>query len=285
MSVNNYKIRIDLDGKDIIIPLFHNHNEIGQGDEIDVWQDETVEKIINPVDDFEVTRYSHKPLLVGENLRTDINYKFNFFNREIEIENTQPSDEDKWVCDYNFIENNDENSSDFTDKELYYMINSFKKSFFKLDFYNSNNLENNKNLITVIIPTQQGIEREADIGTEIVPNIVDVKTPNFVLDFIGDKEGFFVYWLKNPGRHKIDSMYMTAKFFNARTGQFIRMLNTPQSNIPKKFSFENNKYYYYRVDFDYDNFEYSIYNMNTFKRDGITRPINWYEYINPNDAE
>ena len=74
---------------------------------------------------------------------------------------------------------------------------------------------------------------------------------------------------------------MTAKFFNAKTGQFVRMINTPQSSIPKKFNFTKSDYYFYKVVLDYDNYEYMVYDTNTLKRVGNTDPIKWYEYINP----
>lgn len=285
MSVNKFRLRIDNDGKNIIIPLFQDVDDIGQSDAIDIFEDETIEKVINPIDDLEVTRFSHKSDLIDNFEMTEINYQFHFFNREMDILDTNNNDTDKWLMDYNYLDDNIEEPSDFTDKELYYTINSFKRSFFKLDLYNSQDIENNKLMVTLIIPTQQGNVRDGDIGTEIIPNIVDIKIPEFKLDFIGNKEAYFIYWLKNPGNRKLDNMYMSAKFFNARTGQFVRMLNTPQSEISKKFSYDKSKYYYYRVLFDYNNFEYSIYNINTGFRNGTTTPIKWYEYVNPNDGE
>ncbi len=39
---------------------------------------------------------------------------------------------------------------------------------------------------------------------------------------------------------------MTAKFFDARLGVFVRMTNTPQSSIANKFTFNPNEYFYYK---------------------------------------
>ena len=84
---------------------------------------------------------------------------------------------------------------------------------------------------------------------------------------------------------------MTAKFYNGKTGQFIRMMNEPQSifNGNDKFNFNKNQYFYYKVVLDYSNFEYSIYKElpqtnlpPTLLRVGTTAdPIKWYEYVNP----
>jgi hypothetical protein len=254
---------------------------VGQNDLIDVYEDEVTEKIINRVQDFEVTRYTHKETEIFEELKTNINYKFHFFDRTEPVINTDVNDESKWLCDYSYT--NDENFADisFTEKELYYYANSFKNSFFKLDFYDSKDIEDNKHYFTIILPTQQGVTRTADIGTPLLPKVVDIKTPDFNLDFIGDKEGYFIYWLKNPQNLNISDFYMSAKFFNAKNGQFTRFLNSPQSSIPKKHNFNKSKYYFYRVNIDYENYEYSVYDINTGNRRGNITPIKWYEYINP----
>jgi len=280
MSVNNYRIRIDNESQ-IVIPFTMDGGTVGQNDLIDVYEDEVTEKIINRVQDFEVTRYTHKETEIFEELKTNINYKFHFFDRTEPVINTDVNDESKWLCDYSYT--NDENFADisFTEKELYYYANSFKNSFFKLDFYDSKDIEDNKHYFTIILPTQQGVTRTADIGTPLLPKVVDIKTPDFNLDFIGDKEGYFLYWLKNPQNLNISDFYMSAKFFNAKNGQFTRFLNSPQSSIPKKHNFNKSKYYFYRVNIDYENYEYSVYDINTGNRRGNITPIKWYEYINP----
>ena len=281
MSVNNYRIKILENDQSFKIPILTDFNFVGKNDLVEVYEDEVVEEIINPIEDFEVTRYSHKPTQVSNSLKTNTDYKFHFFDRTLDVENTNSSHEVNWVCDYNYSSDISNEGIVFSDKELYYYVNSFRKSFFKLDLYSSNDIEDQKNYITIIIPTQQGITKTVDIGTNLIPNEIEVKTPNFSLDFIGDKEGYFIYWLKEPIKYDITEFYMSAKFFNAKTGQFTRMLNTPQSNIPQKFNFNKSKYFFYKVILDYQNYEYMIYNTNNFKREGCTTPIKWYEYINP----
>jgi hypothetical protein len=73
---------------------------------------------------------------------------------------------------------------------------------------------------------------------------------------------------------------MSAKFFNARAGGFLKMMNTPQSSLPDKFIFDARKYFYYKVTLDYNKFTYSIYDV-VGSRVGTTSSIKWYEYINP----
>lgn len=281
MSVNNYRISLDEKDKSFKIPIITDFNFVGRDDLISVYEDDVVEEIINPIEDFEVTRYSHKPTQILNSFVTNIVYQFNFFDRSIPVENTNSNNDNNWVCDYTYTEDAQYSGITFNNLELYYFANSFRKSFFKIDLYSSNDVEDQRNYITIILPTQQGVTKTVDIGTELIPKEVDVKTPNFDLDFIGDKEGYFIYWLKNPLELGITEFYMTAKFFNAKTGQFTRMLNTPQSSIPKKFNFKKSDYFFYRVILDYEKYEYVVYDTSTSQRVGNTTPIKWYEYINP----
>jgi hypothetical protein len=76
---------------------------------------------------------------------------------------------------------------------------------------------------------------------------------------------------------------MTAKFFDARLGVFVKMTNTPQSAIPSKFRFNPEDYFYYEVRLNYNEKTYEVYyeNNGTTTRVGTTSSIKWYEYINP----
>ena len=61
------------------------------------------------------------------------------------------------------------------------------------------------------------------------------------------------------------------------------MTNTQQDLIiPNKFTFDNSKYFYYRVDLDYNQKTYEVFSTQTNLRVGdSTTPIKWYEYVNP----
>ena len=158
---------------------------------------------------------------------------------------------------------------------------SFKNSFFKIDFYTSNITETQDIRATIIIPTQQGSTVTANIGTGLTVQNVEVKVPDFHLDYVGDKEGFFVYWLKNPTYITETTFYMSAKFYNAKTGDFTRMMIQPQASLPNKFNFDKSKYFYYKVNVDYDNFEYDVTDLFNVRVGTPSNPIKWYEYVNP----
>jgi hypothetical protein len=111
---------------------------------------------------------------------------------------------------------------------------------------------------------------------------VTIKKPKYTLDYIGDKEGFFIYWLKKRDFLNINTFYMTAKFFDANTGQFIKMMRVKQSNLGGGTSFPPEEYFYYKVDLDYLTQTFKVFDFPTGNRvGGITNPIKWYEYVNP----
>ena len=66
------------------------------------------------------------------------------------------------------------------------------------------------NYLTLIIPTQQGLKMDAVMNR----TPVKINKPKFILDYVGDKEGFFLYWLKKRNFLDIKRFYMTAKFFD-----------------------------------------------------------------------
>ena len=73
---------------------------------------------------------------------------------------------------------------------------------------------------------------------------------------------------------------MSAKFFDAKEGVFVRLMNTEQSALPNPTLFDASKYFYYRVFLDYTDYTYQIFDIND-NRIGTGSEINWYEYIDP----
>jgi hypothetical protein len=150
-----------------------------------------------------------------------------------------------------------------------------------LDLYDTDDEKTQTLYLTIILPVQQGFTQSVSLSA-LLSN-VDIRKPKFSLDYVGDKEGFHIYWLRKQTYIDISEFYMTAKFFDARLGVYVRMTNTPQSNIANKFTFNPNEYFYYKVNLDYTNKTYEVYaTSNLTQRVGIDGfPILWYEYVNP----
>jgi hypothetical protein len=279
MDVNKIQIRRDgFVNKELVIPIELTWDYLGLDQSIDEYETEIIKKVTGTYGDFEVTRFAHAPVVVSDPFSdnafefTDIQYEFNFYSGGT-LDNSA-----NWRNDYM--------SEGFTTDEIYYYTNNFSNSFFKLDLYDNVDEKRQTNYITIIIPTQQGLTMD----TIMQRTSVKVKKPYFVLDYVGDKEGFFIYWLKKRNFLNIKTFFMTAKFYDAKNGYFTKMMNMPQSSIVgDKFTFDSTKYFYYRVELDYEKHNYQTFNMNPEQtlysnlggRAGATIPIKWYEYVNP----
>lgn len=285
--MNKYRFTVSQTDTELNIPINIDFDDIGREDLVVEYENEVLEKVINPIEDFETTRFSNKIWLNQNGLeQTSLSQEFYFFDRSVNVTSTTNSSTNLWVSNYNFVDPAvylNFSGITFTDREIYYFVNSFKRSFFKLDFYDSPKSEDQKIYLTIIIPTQQGRTISADIGTATVPKIVDIRTPSYDLDFVGDKKGYFIYWLKEKTYINLDELYVSAKFFNAKTGQFVRMMNRPQCTLSDKFSVPKEEYFYYKVNLDYNNYEYEIFNVygNQNRVGQTNNPLTWYEYINP----
>jgi hypothetical protein len=267
MTANKYKILLPrLNDKEINIPIEINWDFLDRSNDLETYEQNVVKQVLNEDKDFEVARFSH----AGKGYTaTELNYTFYF------VPSGATSAATTWYPSYTI--------QGFTPNEVHFYANSFKKSFFKLDLYDSTNQKEQTNYITLILPTSQG----STTGLTVGYNTVSVKQPIFKLDFLGDKEGFFIYWLKKRDFLNINTFYMTAKFFDAKSGIFVKMMNRPQSILSgiNKFSFNQENYFYYKVVLDYTDYTYRIYDindpLNVFEVGTSTNPINWYEYINP----
>lgn len=266
MSVNKFRIERSVGGsKQINIPVDLSWDYMGIDQSIDIFEEEIITEVIGVGRDFEVTRFANLPYTGTPFIdKTEINYEFYFHS------GTTLTNPNNWVMNYL--------AAGFTAQNVYYYQNNFSNSFFKLDFYDSTDDQRQVNYLTAIIPTQQGLK----MNEFMLRYLVEIKRPKFVLDYIGDKEGFFIYWLKKRNFLDIQTFYMTAKFYNAETGYFTRMINVPQSNFPgSPFTFDIPTYFYYTMKLDYNKQTYQIFNR-TGQRVGMPNsPIRWYEYINP----
>lgn len=268
MSVNNkYKFVIGQLDQHIDIPVEIKWDFEGRDDSIDDYEKKVIGEVAGSPYDFEVSRFSHEPY--GPDSLTKINYNFYFYSGN--SSQIQTSTSGNWGLSYL--------AEGFTPVELYYFANQFTNSFFKLDFYDTKESNTQKNYFTVILPVQQGLTETATLSSFKPP--VQIKKPSMFLDFVGDKEGFFLYWLKKKDFLDINTFYMTAKFFDARLGVFVKMMTSPQATIvSNKFNFDPSNYFYYKVVLDYTKTTYQVFNSQNV-RIGNGTPIKWYEYVNP----
>lgn len=187
-----------------------------------------------------------------------LNFEFNFFT------GGTISNKEQWVSSYI--------KGRFLVRDIKYNSKKFKNSFFKLDYYDSPIAKEQKILLTTILPFQNG-EKDSN----------GIITPNYVLDYNKNTEGYFMYWLKDKNYLNIDTFYVGATFFDSSTGVFTRMTNVVQGGLLNdKFNLNSIFDFYYKVKLDYNDKTYAYYDMKTEnKRIGINGdPIKWYEYVN-----
>ena len=263
---NKFLFTIPKGNKTIDLPIEIKWDFYGRDDSIELYEEEVLTDIIGVPKDFEILRFSHDSYTPNE--KTAINYNFYFYSGV--STNVSASTSPDWVNSYL--------AEGFQADEVYYYTKPFTKSFFKLDFYDTKEAQSQTNYFTIIIPVQQGATENVSISP-LTPN-VDIRKPSYTLDFVGDKEGFFIYWLKNELFLNIDTFYMTAKFFDGRLGIFVKMMNEPQSSLPDKFNFDNSRYFYNKVVLNYTTKTYEVFNYLN-NRIGTGTPIKWYEYVNP----
>jgi hypothetical protein len=271
MIANKFRILKPTENQTINIPIEIKWDFFGRDDSIDIYEESVLEELIASPGGFEIARFA--PDVYGEFGQTALNYQFFFYNDN--SSNVTASTANDWVNSY--ITNNS-TPSGFSPTQVYYFEKPFTKSFFKLDLYDTNDSKTQTNYITFIIPVQQGSTETISLSPYKPP--IKINKPNFTLDYVGDKEGFFIYWLRDTKFLNLNKFYMTAKFFDGRLGVFVKMMNEPQSSLPNKFIFDDQRYFYYKVELDYNTRTYKIFNyLNTRIGDGT--PINWYEYVNP----
>jgi len=265
MVVNNnsYKFRLSDTQKFLDIPIEIDWQYGGVDDGISVYEKEVIKDIIGTAEDFEVFRFAHKDY--GQKQKTELNYSFNFYTGTTSVTSSTVNN---WVNTYY--------GSTFDYNQLVYKQTPFKKSFYKLDFYDTTDESAQNNYFTIVLPV---IGSGYEMITGLNRPTVKVNKPYFTLDFLKNKEGFFIYWLRKKTFVNIDTFYMTAKFFDANLGVFVKMMTTPQATLPNKFQFNNNLFYVKTI-LDYDNRTYSLYDMTTNNRIGEGNPINWFEYVN-----
>jgi hypothetical protein len=256
MIVNKIKITEKLSDKNILIPLDIKWDYLNREDSVNVLATDIITEIIGSPTDYEVERYSKETMNINGTFDSSVEYNFNFFKSG----NT-------WVN--SFIESNK-----FTFLEIYNEYNSFKNSFFKIDLYDTLDPTSQKNYLTIILQSEY---QETPYYDSAYDKTFDLKIPKYILDFYGDKQGYFIYWYKNNSVVNINKFYMTAKYFDAKTGNFIQFTNTPQSNFSVKTKIPND-IYYYEVNINYNTYKYSI---NKVGQTTKLSKLYWYEYINP----
>ena len=187
-----------------------------------------------------------------------LNIKFNFL-QGIDITNNI-----NWKTTY-LTPNNE-----YIENDIRFNTSSFNNSFFKLDYYDTPFSKSQKLYFTTILQASNGIQSN---------NLI---IPEYYLDHDINTEGFYIYWLRDKTIFNLDTFYVSATFFNGKTGAVKRMSNICQgdSNLSDRYNLNGVFDFYYKLKLDYDTKTYEYFDIKKDNRIGISgAPILWYEYI------
>jgi hypothetical protein len=193
-------INPDTNYKNLVLPIEVSFNVVDYGDDIQRFVKNEETKAVNKIIDGEKVKY------INEGYPNTVKINFRFYDKS-----TGQFDDNNLNGGYNL--------AGFTNDEIN-KKNNFKKSYFRLYFFDSNDTKT-QNLLT----------------TEDI-DVFNSQKPSFTFNRI--------YWLKNDELF-LDTLddrliFMEARFFNAKTGRVHRFINPPSTTTtPMSIStFSNN---------------------------------------------
>lgn len=191
--------------KFITLPFLTDFRNNGYQDLIAKLSKEEEEKNVNTVIDRETIKYT--PANLGTQTPSNLNIVFNFYNSDTDTYGTD------WL------------TAGFTQEDIDNKKNALTKSFFKLDFYDSSDQNNNNYLFSEFL--------NVNLNT----------TTTFPLNRL--------YWLKNDPKfieqNTFRELYFDATFFNAKDGSVRRFINKSinVSNLITLSMYRDNKQWRY----------------------------------------
>jgi hypothetical protein len=247
---------------------------LGWQENMEQFEDEVLNDIINPIDNYETVRYIHKPDGIDE---SDIWFYFYFSNNG------------------NYSKGLDYSLVGIEPKENAKMLRQSTESFFRLEFYKTPNLlDVNGNVTGYTAPTRQNRKLiftknlTLPLGEKYfyTPLQENIHVPVFHGSNYTNKENMYLFWFQDEsvlaetnlsGTTTGNTFFMTAKFFNAKDGLITDFYNDVYATSRE---IKENEDMYFQVDIDKRDYSYKIYKFNGTKGIQVgttTTPIKFYE--------
>lgn len=216
----------------INIPLSTNFEDVGNDEIIlDQFVPEEIENATNPILDFEKIRVPPKNvdeivIKLMNNTSTPITYsEFGFTNEDVILRK-----------------------------------NRFTNSFIRFDFFDSNVPTNQRRIFQIDLFAQLNDDQRDGDGELLDVSLMPVtfRAVNPIKRFIGNYEGFFIYWFKNLSIYTIpQNLFAYTTFNNALDGNITQLLSFESAiNINDFF---NKNYLEYKIN---NNREYRVNNID-----------------------
>lgn len=262
------KLRFNSEGNNLIL----NNNQtfrtdLGWEESFQVYEDEILESIINPIENYETNRYIHKPYVSSNGIdQTDIWFHFYFINES-----------GNYTLDYKSVGISQTNK----------LLSDLKNSFFRLEFYKTPNNEppNRSNRRLVF-----GKNLSAPVGERVLitGKLEKLYVPVFVGSSIRNKENMYLFWFHDDTVLEETTLtgttfYMTTKFYNPVDGSKIQFAN---KQVSDSTTFVEEDDMYFLVEMNRDDAPTYHYEVRDYDSTGTVRgnrrgessdPIKFYE--------
>jgi len=289
MSANRIQIKASTSDKNVTIPLGQMFDEVGREQLLEMHDQIEQQNNINYIQDYETTRYTpnYEP-------NFEIYYEFEFWD---DVTNPLLP---VYVQNFNIL--------GYRNLDLVRNNKAFTRSFFKFDFFDSPIRKEQKLMFSTIMPTNNCRKQLAVINQDEDPTeywaqrsegimlpVYDIYIPAFSAASApeGSNENYYLQWLKDRELFTANTFYMTCKFFNAKTGKVMRMLNQEPNPIQGEYNFEDFFYYQVILNIEIGNttpkYNYTVHPYNSVvAATGITLaplgetalgPIKFYEFV------
>jgi hypothetical protein len=236
-------------------------SNLGSEENLQQFEGEVLDEILNPIENFDVIRFIHKPYSIGESsiTQSDIWFYFYFLSGSTYVQDYTPQD--------------------ISSRENELMLKQSTESFFRLEFYKTPGVVNG-NTLSCEPPTR--VNRKLvfsrnlslPLGEKMFYNTLNgyVHLPVFNGNNYRNKENMYLFWFEQEdvlietnlsGTTSGNTFFMTAKFYNAKNGNIVDFTN---SGFTQNYEVTEESDMYYQVDIDRTNHTYEISNYN-----GITK--------------
>lgn len=239
--------------------------DLGWQDNMDQFEEEVIDQILNLPENYETIRYIHKSYTSINNVNQhDIWYYFYFLNSGSTYTNG---------LDYTL--------TGLTTRENSKQLRQSSKSFFRLDFYKTPNDETpnrtNRKLVfnkNISIP----------MGERYFYNPIQdyIFVPVFTGNNYRNSENMYFYWFQtdsvlSDSNLSSDVFWMTARYYNGKDGSIVDFTNTGLTMTQETIEERD---FYYKVVIDRTDYSYQVYNYNGTTGSIVGKtgtPINFYE--------
>ena len=258
--------------------------DLGWTDNAEIMEKEILYQIINPTENYETIRYSHKPYINSNNFsQSDI--WFYFYFGKYSYQTISPVD----LVITGVTYEQDYRLMDISLEENALMLKQLSESFFRLEFYKTSNDESpnisNRRLVfskNLSVPIGEKVFYSGTTNGGSIPFNDYIFFPVFFGSNYKNKENMYFFWFMDDTMFDETNLtgntfYMTAKFYNSKTGDIFDFTN--KTKTPNGVIIEENDLYY-KVIIDRSNYTYEIFEFNGSLGNRIgqsNNPIVFYE--------